>query len=223
MSDDRRLWHVIIDKPRVLGGQMDGATLYGQQLSHHLAACGVAHRGHHFNDLLQIDPPKLFPDGARVLSAAGPYAYLYLYHRELSGANYPIVRDIHAGVWTGYLMQEWLCASLTRPGDVVIYPSFYARDLYRKLFPRVASVARLFVSHPRFAGSDFPAWSPRRQGDDQVNIGYLGRLSKDKNLPDVLAAVAAAREKWAGEKGVVPLVGSPPDMGPADNSALLEK
>lgn len=209
----KQVWHVIADKPKVLGGQMDGATLYSRELNQHLRSGRTPVKPHTFEDLLRPGAAALFPDGARVLAAAGPYAYLYHYHREISGGDYPIVRDIHSGVWTGYLMQEWLCAPMTRPGDVVIFPSFYARDLFRAAFPEVAAKAKLFVSHPRFSGSDFPAWSPRNPNPGEIHIGCLGRLSQDKNLPDVLAAAALAQEKRPHQRVVLHLLGTPLDLG----------
>jgi glycosyltransferase involved in cell wall biosynthesis len=176
----------IIDYRAACAGQpTDGATRFGAELPRLLARAGVPLERHPFASLPRTDA-SLYADGAAVFSAAGPYAFLYHYGRERAGAGVPIVRDIHGGAWSGYLLQEWLCESLTRPGDVVVYPSEFARSLYARLFPD--SAATRVVGHPMWE-APAPARAARARASGPPRIGAIGRLSRDKNLLDLVRAV----------------------------------
>lgn len=181
------------------GHPVDGATKFGQELSSLLLQEGVELRRHRFEDVLQGSDELFSPRAAPILSAAGPYAYLYHYWREKKGLDIPIIRDIHSGPWTGYLMQEWLCASLTRPGDGVVFPSEFAKALFERLFPESLRGVRTLVAHPMYPGDSFPAWAPRAlHGSGTLRVGYIGRLSRDKNLPALVQGAALLGRQLRG-------------------------
>ncbi len=116
-----------------------------------------------------------------VVSNAGPYAHIYHYLRERFGGRYRIIRDVRTAAWAPYLAQEWLCANLTRPGDLVIFPSEYARGFFLRVFDHItfgdSRVLYPFADH-------LPRHTPRTPSS-RLRMGYLGRLSLDKNLPFV--------------------------------------
>lgn len=116
-----------------------------------------------------------------VVSNAGPYAHIYHYLRERFGGRYRIIRDVRTAAWAPYLAQEWLCAKLTRPGDLVIFPSEYARGFFLRVFDHI-TLGNSRVLYP-FA-DHLPRPTPRTPSS-RLRIGYLGRLSLDKNLPFV--------------------------------------
>ena len=216
-SNPAKTWGLVQYRPKLVTDHTDGATRYSRELYGFLEQEGVPTRSHSFEELLAEHPSRsLAGPGSGILSASGPYAYLYHYHREKTGADYPIVRDVHTGAWTGYLMQEWLCAGLTRPGDAVIFPSYYARDLYAGLFPSVAANATLFVGHPRFPGSRFKPWTRPVFSNNPLRIGFIGRLSSDKNLPETLGAVRELERLIKPRKVALHLVGAPGDLDMED-------
>lgn len=198
----------IIDyRATCVGQPTDGATKFGIELPFLLRNAGATLSLHGFESLLRAER-ALYACGAALFSAAGPYAFLYHYWRDRLGAGIPIVRDIHGGAWSGYLLQEWLCESLTRPGDVIVYPSEFARALYARLFPN--NPAKRIVGHPMF-GADTPP-AQRRATKGTLKIGTIGRLSRDKNVLDLVGAVAALRGNLRRDDVELHVVGGAYDL-----------
>jgi glycosyltransferase involved in cell wall biosynthesis len=155
------------------------------------------------------DVVRLFEDDAMarsalancdvVVSTVGPHAYLYFYLRERLGLAYRIVRDVRTALWNGYLLQEALVAPYIRPDDSVTYSSAYSRDLFRYLFPHVPRGSQ-HICYPLVRW--FPASTAKvgyRVRDRSVRIiGYVGRLTDDKNFPQALDLVAELRRRRPG-------------------------
>jgi glycosyltransferase involved in cell wall biosynthesis len=118
---------------------------------------------------------------AIVISTAGPYAHFYYYLRELLGQNFKIVRDVRTTSWAPYLLQEELCAPLSREQDLVVYPSAFAKAYFQKVFPKMS--CRRLVAYP--LAEKFPKKVSKIHSKN-LRIGYLGRISKDKNFYQVL-------------------------------------
>jgi len=191
---------------------VDGATTFSEDLPRLLLDGGIDLEQHAWSELLFGVPGFWYQPFDAVVSSLGPYAFLHHYSRECANAALPIIRDVHAGAWTGYLLQEWLCEPLTRTGDVVIFPSQYARDLYSELFPSTAARATLLVAHPRFPGATFPAWKPRRKSRREVHVGILGRLSKDKNTDTAISSAPFLRNIFKKERVAFHVLGGAYDL-----------
>ena len=208
-------WHLATFEPQLKSQTIDGATQYSFSLGRHLQESGFLFEPHLFEDTVAAQKKFacfLQEHNGIVLSSIGPYAYLYHYIREKFNLDFPIVRDIHGGAWTGYLMQEWLCSSLTRPGDAIIFPSHYSRSLFADLFPRCASKARLLVAHPRYQGSQFPPWKPKQRDASLVKIGCIGRLSHDKNVLEMINAVLIIQKRHPQTRIELHLIGGEYDL-----------
>ncbi|MES2497573.1 MAG: glycosyltransferase [Pseudomonadota bacterium] len=123
-----------------------------------------------------------------VVSNVGPHAHFYFWLREQLGLNYRIIRDARTAIWSSYLHQEYLCAPYLRAGDTLLVASHYTWGVYNKIFPHLANFPTL-LCYPLTAC--FPVERPvhraidRPPGGDFV-LGYLGRLSEDKNFPDIV-------------------------------------
>jgi len=122
-----------------------------------------------------------------VVSNVGPHAHYYFELRERLGLDFRIVRDVRTAIWSSYLLQEWLCQPLLRDQDVLLVGSHYTRGVYEKMFPHLRNRATVlcyplavcFPPPPRAA-------RPPRQDGSPFCLGYVGRLSEDKNFPDVV-------------------------------------
>jgi glycosyltransferase involved in cell wall biosynthesis len=126
--------------------------------------------------------PAASGPGDTLLCTAGPWAHLYHYWREVSGGRYRIIRDARTTAWSPYLAQEWLAGPLVRPGDLIIFPSGFARAFYQQLFPHITA-ENSCVLYP--LAEHLPPPLPRVPGE-QLRVGYLGRLADDKNVRAVL-------------------------------------
>jgi len=107
---------------------------------------------------------------------------------ERLGLRFRIVRDVRTAIWSSYLLQEHLSRPFLRPDDLLMVASHYTRGVYEKLFPHLAGT-RIARCYPLSVG--FPARPVRREvggrgRGDAVVIGYVGRLSEDKNFPDLV-------------------------------------
>lgn len=123
-----------------------------------------------------------------VVSNVGPHAYIYFYLRNKFHLNFRIVRDVRTALWNGYLMQEFLLAPYLREQDTVIFSSAYSRDLFKKLFPHIRHES-MFVCYPLM--HFFPAQrcvrlQSRLSEKSPLMIGYIGRLTPDKNFSQAL-------------------------------------
>ncbi len=156
---------------------------------------GVEVVGHDFFDLLAAGPDvqrdfvRSLDDDDMVVSNAGPYAAFYHHLRQRHGGTFRILREVQTSSWGGYLLQEALCAPLQRPGDRVVLPSEFARQYFLQLFDGQLQAAQTLVGHPMHA--DLPSDLPPRVYSDARRIGYIGRISDDKNFGEVLDAFAA--------------------------------
>lgn len=120
-----------------------------------------------------------------VVSNVGPLGFIYFYLRQKLRLRYRILRDVRTALWNGYLLQEWLVAPYAQADDSVIFPSAYARDLFSALFPLTDPRAQ-HVCYPLLR--EFPAVGAerRRAPGDPLTIGFVGRLTADKNFPQAL-------------------------------------
>ncbi|MBL8893223.1 MAG: glycosyltransferase, partial [Rhizobiales bacterium] len=123
-----------------------------------------------------------------VISNVGPHAHFYFWLRERLGLDYRIIRDVRTAIWSSYLHQEHLCAPYLRPYDTLLVASNYTWSIYHKIFPHLASFPTL-LCYPLTAC--FPTIrpehrSPYRPPGGDFTLGYLGRLSEDKNFPDIV-------------------------------------
>lgn len=121
-----------------------------------------------------------------VISNVGPHAHYYFHLRDRLGLNYRIFRDVRTAIWSSYLLQEYLCEPFLREEDVLMVSSNYTRGVYEKLFPHLTDYS-CFLCYPLTV--NFPDKVPaRRQKTDEETLilGYIGRLSEDKNFPDLV-------------------------------------
>lgn len=130
-----------------------------------------------------------------VYAGSGPYAFLYHLWRERTGADFPIVREVHTALWSGYWLQEELCAPLVRPGDLALFPTEYTRRLYRRHFPSVRRGGSA-VAYPMLPDAVRPA--PPKRARRTLRVGYLGALSLAKNFDQVLEVFARAHRETGG-------------------------
>jgi glycosyltransferase involved in cell wall biosynthesis len=170
-----------------------------------------------------------------VVATVGPHAYLYFHLRERFGLDFRIIRDARTALWNGYLQQEALSAPYVRPGDVLYHSSRYSRALYTMLFPGLAH-SRQTVCYPllrwfpeQLAGS----WTGSK--DDGTHIGFVGRLTDDKNHSQAIdlqrelnrRAPGAFRTVAIGEGGQDRAAGEPAVPGyacrpPVDRARLWQ-
>jgi hypothetical protein len=122
-----------------------------------------------------------------VLSVVGPHAHYYHHLREQLGLEFRILRDVRTALWSSYLLQEALCQPLLRPGDALITPSRYARGLIRRILPHLRTHP-IVVFESMFASGETTAGSgvSSRRRHRQMTLGYVGRLSEDKNFPQLV-------------------------------------
>lgn len=139
-----------------------------------------------------------------VLCNVGPHAHYYHAIRERLGLRFRIVRDIKTALWSSYLLQESLCAPFLRPGDTLLATSRYSRVLVRKLFPHlVAHPIHLF--EPVLASIPEPTSRARKTalGKDFITLGHIGRLSEDKNVPQMVDLLIALNRIQPGRYRLV--------------------
>jgi glycosyltransferase involved in cell wall biosynthesis len=150
-----------------------------------------------FHDIVDLSSLDQIQDEDTVLCVLGPYAYLYAWHRQRTGRNYAIIRDVHTALWEGYLLQERLYLPFEREQDRVLFPSFYARDVHRKFFSVAGREKNCAVLYP-FLETLPPTRKPARNGKARIGmrLGYLGSLAEDKNLLDLLDAMPEVKRRW---------------------------
>ncbi|MEN3976863.1 glycosyltransferase [Emcibacter sp. SYSU 3D8] len=189
--------------------QRDGVNLAHTEINRLLEATphpGLDTRFHDFPRLLGD------PDYARdtlenadcVLANVGPHAHYYHYLRDRLGLDFRIVRDIKTGLWSSYLLQEALCAPYLRPGDALLATSNYSRVLTRHLFPHLRGRS-IYLFEPVLAApcQRHPAAVDCPRSGDVVTLGYVGRLSEDKNFPQVVDLLVALDRQESGKYRLV--------------------
>lgn len=128
-----------------------------------------------------------------VFCNAGPYGHLYHHLREKAGSHFRIIRDVRTTSWGGFLLQEALASPLTRAGDLVLFPSEFCRAYFLRLFGQHLSHANTAVCYP--LTNSFPP-HVQKTPHEGFNIGYIGRISGDKNFDkvlDIFAGIHAQR------------------------------
>ncbi len=123
-----------------------------------------------------------------VVSNVGPHAHFYFWLRERLGLDFRILRDVRTAIWSSYLHQEHLCAPYLRPNDTLMVASNYTWGIYHRIFPHLAHFPTL-LCYP--LTDSFPTIRPKHSAPNQhpghdFTLGYLGRLSEDKNFPDIV-------------------------------------
>lgn len=173
--------------------QKDGVNLAHENIAALLrreAGPGLDVAFHDFNRLLSDEAYARRTLGAAdcVVSNVGPHAHYYFWLRERLGLRFRIVRDVRTAIWSSYLLQEHLSRPFLRPDDLLMVASHYTRGVYEKFFPHLAGT-RIARCYPLSVG--FPDRPVRREvggrgRGEAVVIGYVGRLSEDKNFPDLV-------------------------------------
>lgn len=195
--------HVHRYKQNRAAPNQDGASHYYLEVSSMLPHF-VASETVRFHNIVDLSTLEQVQDEDVVLCLLGPYAYLYAWHRHITGRNYTIIRDIHTAFWEGYLLQERLYEPLRREQDKVLFPSYYAREVHRKFFPFAEDEQGWAVLYPfleTLPPADIPASGSienRTANDRQeagMRLGYLGSLAEDKNLLDLLQAMAEVKRQ----------------------------
>jgi hypothetical protein len=206
----------------------DGANFdYVEQVELVEADGGVVPRPHNLVDLCRSDAAAREALGGVdvVMTTVGPHAYFYFYLRERLGLNFRIVRDVRTAFWNGYLQQESLCASYLRADDMILHASRYSMGVFDTVFPHLVPEAQA-VCYPilhslppeaegSWVGSGWSAASttrPRR-------IGFVGRLTDDKNYGQALALLDELRRRWPGRYELHAVGERPPGVpGPASDT-----
>ena len=156
-----------------------------------------------------------------VVAAVGPHAYIYFYLRERLGLSFRIIRDVRTALWNGYLLQEVLIGPYLRSYDSVIYSSAYSRDLFRKIFPNVSHNSQ-HVCYPLLNWFPQQAVAARRRiHNDMFTIGYVGRLTPDKNFFQVLDLLVALHRRLPGYFRVRAVGEGRPPLGYPDAARRL--
>ncbi|MCB1670711.1 MAG: glycosyltransferase [Gammaproteobacteria bacterium] len=122
-----------------------------------------------------------------VVSNVGPHAHYYFYLREKLNLSFRILRDVRTAIWSSYLFQEYLCTPYLRETDILMVASHYTRGIYEKLFPALKQ-GNTFRCYPLAVcfPDELPARSGLAQDKETICLGYIGRLSEDKNFPDLV-------------------------------------
>ena len=156
---------------------------------------------HDFNRLLKDTDyaQEILGNVDLVISNVGPHAHYYFYLRERYSFNYRILRDVRTAIWSSYLLQEYLCAPLLRPHDLLMVASHYTHALYEKMFPHLKQ-SLVFRCYPLTV--NFPQVLPpvqvQRQIPSTTVLGYVGRLSEDKNFPQIVSVLIALNQSGKG-------------------------
>lgn len=155
---------------------------------------------HDFNRLLEDEAyaRDILDHTDCVISNIGPHAHYYFYLREQYGLNFRIVRDVRTAIWSSYLLQEHLCAPLLQTQDILMVASHYTRGIYEKIFPHLKDHAllRCYPLTVAFPPS-LPTRAPKPSGGPVV-LGYIGRLSEDKNFPELIDLLITLNRREPG-------------------------
>jgi hypothetical protein len=185
--------------------QKDGVNFAHENISALLrtaSGSGLSIEFHDVNALLgDLDQARKTLGGVEcVVSNIGPHAQYYFWLREKLGLDFRIVRDVRTAIWSSYLFQEHLLAPLLRPGDTLMVASHYVWAIYRRMFPHLAGYPAE-LCYP--LSVCFPKPRPVERAAlpiDEVTIGYLGRLSDDKNFPEIVELLISLNREANGKK-----------------------
>jgi len=135
-----------------------------------------------------------------VIANVGPHAHFYFWLREQLGLSFTIIRDVRTAIWSSYLHQEYLCQPLLRSGDILLVASNYTRGVYEHIFPHLQET-RILQCYPLTVS--FPVNRPKKKppirAGQQCTLGYIGRLSADKNFADILTLLIRLETQFPGK------------------------
>lgn len=185
--------------------QRDGVNLAHAEINRLLGSAAYPELRVEFHDF-----SRLMRDGAYaaqvlagvdcVLCNVGPHAHYYHDLRERLGLDFRIVRDIKTALWSAYLLQESLCEPYLRTGDALLATSHYSRALTQHLFPHLRD-GPIHLFEPVLAAPQersLPPTSHPRPDVAITTLGYLGRLSEDKNFPQAVDLLIALDREEPG-------------------------
>lgn len=187
--------------------QRDGVNLAHTEINDLLVSPQARHLSVEFHDFDQLLRDEAYARQVLagvdcVLSNVGPHAHYYHLLRERLGLGFRIVRDIRTALWSCYLLQESLCEPFLRPGDVLLATSNYSRRLTRQLFPHLQGHP-IALFEPVYTSRRFdPPQAATRDGRI-VTLGHLGRLSTDKNFPQMVDLLLALHREEPGRYRLV--------------------
>jgi len=185
--------------------QKDGVNLAHENIATVLKSSQDPHLSvtfHDFNRVLADESHawEVLSTTDCVVSNVGPHAHYYFHLREKFGLDFRIFRDVRTAIWSSYLLQEHLCQPYLRPQDVLLVASHYTRGLYEKMFPHLQSM-RTVRCYPLTVGfpPDLAAVTPADRTPGSVfTLGYIGRLSEDKNFPDIVQLLITLNRQSPG-------------------------
>lgn len=181
--------------------QKDGVNLAHENITRLMSS---EHNGldvvfHDLNELLNLGVDEIrnrLKDLDCIVSNVGPHAHYYFWLRERCGLNFRIIRDVRTAIWSSYLLQEHLIAPLLRPNDTLLVASYYVQGIYHKFFPGLKNSISV-KCYPLTVG--FPKKKfPRKdecKSENVFTIGYIGRLSEDKNFPQLIDLIISLNKK----------------------------
>ena len=157
---------------------------------------------HDFNSLLKCDHYALeqLKDCDCVISNVGPHAHYYYYLRQKLGLKFKIIRDARTSLWSSYLLQEYLIAPYLRDSDILLVASHFTQYLYEYLFPHLKGYS-IEICYPLFKGfpNILPPKATNSRNKQTTTIGYVGRLSDDKNFPDLISLLINLNTSGCGK------------------------
>lgn len=172
--------------PKHIDRRALGASLYYGDISDYLKSktgLGIRCEYEEFSGPGPIEKKmKALRDDDIVLSNIGPFAWIYFYFREKYNKKFRIIRDIPTSLWIGYFLQEFLIRAFVRKGDCALFPSEYNRQLYRNFFPAGITDENSAICHPSLFKKPKTFKSIRVRRHKSINLGWLGRISKEKNF-----------------------------------------
>lgn len=172
--------------------QKDGVNLAYNEIASLLDGLSNRHLDIRFHDFLRLCRDEAYAkevlsDADCVISNVGPHAHFYFYLREKLGLSFRIIRDVREALRSNYLLQEYLCRSYLRDTDMLLFASLYAQQLFLEIYPHLRTFPTA-ICYPLMRS--FPSrnlHSTRRIYDKkQVTLGYVGRLSEDKNFSQLI-------------------------------------
>jgi glycosyltransferase involved in cell wall biosynthesis len=172
--------------------QKDGVNLAHENIATLLRSAGDEELQvdfHDFNRLLGDDgyARRVLSRTDCLVSNVGPHAHYYFYLRERLGLDFHIIRDVRTALWSSYLHQEHLLRPYLREHDLLMVASRFTCGIYERMFPHLRDF-RSIVCYPLTVA--FPDQPPPRRPaaalGDTFTLGYVGRLSEDKNFPDIV-------------------------------------
>src|SRR5260370_37113405 len=172
--------------------QKDGVNFAYSEIAHILRDSTIRDLDVRFHNFLRLCQDEAYAlqvlsDVDGVISNVGPHAHFYFYLRDKLKLNYRIIRDSREAMRSNYLFQEYLSRAYLRDADTLLFASMYAQQLFFQFYPHLRNFPTA-ICYPLMRS--FPPRSSRAtmslHGKKQVTLGYVGRLSEDKNFPQLI-------------------------------------